>query len=621
MSEEPKSIWKKSWNGWRGLLLGWALLSGGLIAILLIWLLAEHVSLTRAGDELKLFGFFGGVVTLVFLFIPFVRWLCCWRNVKRTLFGIACFATLLAVFYAEENWRGKHDWEKFQREWVAKGEKFDWQSVVPPPVPDDQNFAFSPVWIAEERFHFKNDPKRAEAWYGNRIYNAEVSKIFLLFPMTLSAVVGTNWAYPNTPEISGKWGIVRMTDLKPWQSFYRDLENTNPAVEISITPQPQSPAQDVLLALSKFDPVIEQLRQDSARPYSRFPISYNTQPPAAILLPHLAAEKRFADVLQLRALAELQNEQSEKALDDVNLMLRLTDASRTEAFLISHLVRIVILNLTLQPIYEGLAEHKWSDAQLAGLDSQLAKLDFLADYKAAVRGERGLEIANIELFKHPRDLNIELKRPRFFPLAPLFPLFRLISYLSGPGDDSHINNFSMLALNVGPSGWLSQNQLRLARFDTKWYLPIVDEEIKTISPAKARVAGAALTREVRHRTSENVLETLMIPVLDSGAVKFAHAQAGADLARVAIALERYRLAHGEYPESLDALAPQIINAVPHDVIGGGPLHYRRTADGQFVLYSIGWNEQDDGGVVVFKKGSSPDVDLDKGDWVWCYPVK
>ena len=53
----------------------------------------------------------------------------------------------------------------------------------------------------------------------------------------------------------------KLTDLKPWQAYYRGLEKTNPAVEIPIAPQPQSPAADVLLALSKFDPVIEQLRQ------------------------------------------------------------------------------------------------------------------------------------------------------------------------------------------------------------------------------------------------------------------------------------------------------------------------------------------------------------------------
>ena len=93
------------------------------------------------------------------------------------------------------------------------------------------------------------------------------------------------------------------------------------------------------------------------------------------------------------------------------------------------------------------------------------------------------------------------------------------------------------------------------------------------------------------------------------------------MARVAAALERYRLAHGAFPDSLDALSPQLMDPIPHDVIDGEPLHYRRTADGQFVLYSVGWNETDDGGVVVFKKPPSKVPEITEGDWVWRYPEK
>ena len=95
-----------------------------------------------------------------------------------------------------------------------------------------------------------------------------------------------------------------------------------------------------------------------------------------IFLPHLADLKGCALVLRLRAVAELQNGQSEKALTDVQLMLRLAGSIRTEPILISHLVRIAVANLALQPVYDGLAEHKWSDAQLAELDRELAGLDF-----------------------------------------------------------------------------------------------------------------------------------------------------------------------------------------------------------------------------------------------------
>jgi len=64
---------------------------------------------------------------------------------------------------------------------------------------------------------------------------------------------------------------------------------------------------------------------------------------------------------------------------------------------------------------------------------------------------------------------------------------------------------------------------------------------------------------------------------------------------------------------LYALAPQFIEKIPHDIIGGQPLHYRRTEEGKFLLYSVGWNETDDGGLDLLQKNS---FDYTKGDWVW-----
>jgi len=97
---------------------------------------------------------------------------------------------------------------------------------------------------------------------------------------------------------------------------------------------------------------------------------------------------------------------------------------------------------------------------------------------------------------------------------------------------------------------------------------------------------------------------LFAPASDPDERAFREALAAA----LACALERYRLAHGQFPDVLDALAPQFMEKVPRDIINGQALKYRRTQDGQFVLYSVGWNETDDGGTV----GSSRET----GDWVW-----
>ena len=94
----------------------------------------------------------------------------------------------------------------------------------------------------------------------------------------------------------------------------------------------------------------------------------------------------------------------------------------------------------------------------------------------------------------------------------------------------------------------------------------------------------------------------------------------ANEAQIVCVLERYRLAHGEYPETLDELVPQFIEKLPHDIIGGGPLIYHPTPNGKFLLYSVGWNETDDGGHDSPKTQNGGD-DFTKGDWVWQYPAK
>ena len=108
-----------------------------------------------------------------------------------------------------------------------------------------------------------------------------------------------------------------------------------------------------------------------------------------------------------------------------------------------------------------------------------------------------------------------------------------------------------------------------------------------------------------------------MPAVTASEIKFAFAQNSVGLARIACALERYRLANGMYPDSLAQLSPQFLQAIPHDLITGQPLKCRLTHDGRFLLYSVGWNEVDDGGKVGLK--SSGYFDIKTGDWLWQYP--
>jgi len=107
---------------------------------------------------------------------------------------------------------------------------------------------------------------------------------------------------------------------------------------------------------------------------------------------------------------------------------------------------------------------------------------------------------------------------------------------------------------------------------------------------------------------------MLVPALGKAAQKAAYGQTAADAGTLACAIERYRLAHGQLPDSLEKLVPQFIASLPHDIINGKPLVYRPTPDGHFVLYSVGWNEKDDGGVPG--KAKTSETDHGDGDWVW-----
>jgi hypothetical protein len=74
--------------------------------------------------------------------------------------------------------------------------------------------------------------------------------------------------------------------------------------------------------------------------------------------------------------------------------------------------------------------------------------------------------------------------------------------------------------------------------------------------------------------------------------------------RASLAVERYRLANGALPDSLDALVPKFLNAVPTDPFNGQPLRYKRLAAG-YVVYSVGEDGVDNGGT----EGYGPGTDI------------
>jgi hypothetical protein len=206
--------------------------------------------------------------------------------------------------------------------------------------------------------------------------------------------------------------------------------------------------------------------------------------------------------------------------------------------------------------------------------------------------------------------------------AELQELFRIRSSSTDSGKTGFWNTImnwesfvTTFKLAVVPRGWVYQNMATSAKLlyeETGGF----DSPENTILPEKFKDISHELdVIPLRYK----FITAVTVPNFTKAWQTTAYNQALMNEAQIACALERYHLAHGEYPATLDALVPQYMQTIPHDIIGGQPLRYRRTDDGKFLLYSVGWNETDDGGQPSQQNAVSRQngaIDYAKGDWVW-----
>src|ERR1051325_8714393 len=141
MADEPKSFWWKFWGrpvhffSWLTVIS----LLGGVAAIIITDRIHRELNWNDFAARTINLGlcavFIAATLGLILSAIPWTRSLMKWV-LRRWFFCAAALATLIGLFYAEENWRGKRAWENCKRDLEAKGETLDWKAHVPPPILD-----------------------------------------------------------------------------------------------------------------------------------------------------------------------------------------------------------------------------------------------------------------------------------------------------------------------------------------------------------------------------------------------------------------------------------------------------------------------------------------------------
>src|SRR5581483_1805194 len=498
---------------------------------------------------------------------------CGWREYFRRLsitarlaFAVAALLAVIYLFFAEENWRGRRAWEICRQELQAKAVELDWKKFVPPPVAADENFAETPFLAPLFDFNPKPRGPGQTIWRDTVGHDRAANFAAVLVPIDKQGKISSTRLDGKMIDLEGSFALLQSQPSRSAGSSHAFATRAEAAAA-------------VLGALQEYEPVLDELRLASRRTHSRFNIDYEAEDPLSILLPHYLVLQRVCTVLEVRASAELALQKIGPAFADVQLMLYLVGSTRGEPFLMAVRSQGSMLKRSEQIIWEGLAGRHWTEAQLEWIEMQLKSNRALEELERDLHAERAA--FGEKVFRYIRAHKNVLR-----------------NWIASTDEATQL-----MYLLAGPSGWFYQEQVSYHRLYDAHVLAGLEACAGRVHPGIIDEKQKALQYQLQHSSFWHHLgfSTLLLGPLPKTIHRAAVDQNFTDQTMIACALERYRLENAKYPPTLEALSPRFVDRLPSDVCTGRPLKYRLLQDGRFLLYGVGWNESDDGGVMVLEQ--------------------
>ena len=431
------------------------------------------------------------------------------------------------------NWRAEVRWQNYCTAARARGVKLTLAEFAPPEIPDAENFAALPMFKA--------------------IRNGGVQR-----PMKLPRAGGTQPDFGNPLK-------AEPFDWAKWQTLFKEAGY--------ITETTDSPPRDVLRALEHYAPQFQEWSEWKTRPRCRFPFDYNAEIDFALV--PLQTFRDASRLFTLRLRAHLALDDSAAAYADFCEVFQTRRTLENEPTLVVAMAQTSVLDFMCDGVGDGLARHAWADAELAKIGSDLATVALWKRYRLALQTDRAVN---------------NLMYDRYAASSPI-GRWKLYTASLGGAPSPPVMSY----IKFTPRRFFRDNQLRhnqwldelLARFN---------QDATSYDPDGAAPASPRNWNTWIDAFYYFLFRVTAFPTAGME-TRFVKAQTKLDQTRTAIALERFRLARGAFPETLTELVPDFFAAVPVDTFSKQPLIYRRTDGGTFLLYGVGQNRTDGGGAI------------------------
>ena len=486
---------------------------------------------------------------------------------------IVLIILFVGSFIAWLKWSGEHEWKQAQAELRARGEKLTFAELVPPPPPDSDNFFADPLWAEYADLVRKKNEQGIQTWEPR--LPSEKRQL-------------QQWQYtPLTPEETDRFHALIPTEKAP-----RDRIDAFGSIMMQLRQekdlQKQKEEASLLLdILAPAQPVLTRIAKLSERPKAQFRNRYDLG--AASALAQTTATLKLLQILDRKVFSELLLGKNSDAATDTLTLLRLSFTQKSDPLLISYLVGASSVSIALKAVNEGIVRHSWTESDLTSFQEMLGRINLQEGCLNSLRGERAY-----------------------------FNQFDTANLASEIGD------------NYKPSSLLERVELKLyplyvnsiivkdKAYHNLWVQRYIDFLNSHIPSGWNDAATQSLGQEIQALTNNPIKRLIYIFNVQAAFVlplsihKAAETQNQVNQTLIACALERYRLAHGSYPTTLDALVPDCIAKLPNSSINGKPMNYSLQPDGTFSLWSVGWN--------LKTLNGKPGEFVGDGDIVWNQPL-
>jgi hypothetical protein len=335
-------------------------------------------------------------------------------------------------------------------------------------------------------------------------------------------------------------------------------------------------AKELREALAAKESALVEARKMASLPRGRFAIDWTTNPLTARI--PIDEVRSVTILLMFDVECRLQDGDMGGALGSCRAAIRGSQYIRDDPCLVSLLVGFGCQAMTLEKIERLLGQAQAGEDALLELQKALEQeeRDLVPAFRRALRGERASVDHLLDLFDRDQ-----------LPSEMLITIVsRMTTGLSKTGysgfDDWFEEFLAKQSIKSIPAA-----RAALLEYNGK-AIEIAQSPLENV---EQRLKGLETTL-VNHPALVRVLAPRHSVIAQATCRRIAHCRS----AIAAIAVERYRLKYGRWPNSLSDLIPDLMPVPPMDPYRKASLGFAKVTDG-VVIYSVGPDGKDDGGDV------------------------